>query len=317
MRLVDRGLAQKPEFVWIHLSKAIADYRAGRFAAAAARLEQCRPDLPQVCAQPAAAFWLAMAYHRLDRREDADAAYAEGLARMEDLPAAGEADLGVYFREWLMCHVARREAEATLGRRPATRPATRPTTRPASGPAWVSRPFLGRPLAVPGTLQAEDFDFGPDGLAYRERGGYLAGMDNGRYRLGHVNVNSCASDGGGHDVGGIWPGEWLAYTVDVAEAGSYDVELRVSALAGGGTLHLESDGKDVTGPIEMPSTGNWIKWTTVTQKAVRLEKGRRVLRVVFDTAPAASGHVCNLNWVRFTKAGNGAKSGAPATRDDN
>src|SRR5688572_8525609 len=56
MALADRGLVQKPEYEWMHLTKAVAEYRAGRFADAAARLERRRPGLTHCCVQPTAAF---------------------------------------------------------------------------------------------------------------------------------------------------------------------------------------------------------------------------------------------------------------------
>ena len=39
-------------------------------------------------------------------------------------------------------------------------------------------------------------------------------------------VDTCNDEGGGHNIGGVFPGEWLAYTVDVAEAGEYQFDLR-------------------------------------------------------------------------------------------
>ncbi len=138
-------------------------------------------------------------------------------------------------------------------------------------------------------------------MAYADRSFENGGTDK-RYRDTAVDLDTCEDEGGGRNVGGIVPSEWLAYTVDVAEDGAYDLDLRVSVPVGGGTLHLESGGKDVTGPIELPETGGWDRWTTVTRRGVRLAKGRQVIRVSFDSVadPAARGfgeYLCNLNWI--------------------
>jgi hypothetical protein len=62
------------------------------------------------------------------------------------------------------------------------------------------------------------------------------------------------------------------------------------------------DGQDVTGPIEWPKTGDWYAWQTTTKNAVQLQKGRQVMRIVFDSAQsspgAGQGYIGNLNWIR-------------------
>ena len=54
----------------------------------------------------------------------------------------------------------------------------------------------------------------------------------------------------------------------VKESGTYDIEFVLSAAGKGGSFHLELDGKDVTGPIEVPDTGSFQKLGSVTKKNV-------------------------------------------------
>src|SRR6188768_2631621 len=74
--------------------------------------------------------------------------------------------------------------------------------------------------SVPGTIQAEDFDDGANGVAYRDTS---AGNSGGQYRATDVDIELSSDSGGGYDVGWVSAGEWLNYTVDVAAAGTYDI----------------------------------------------------------------------------------------------
>ena len=50
-------------------------------------------------------------------------------------------------------------------------------------------------------------------------------------------------------MGFIRAGEWLEYTVNVATAGTYTVEVRVASQGGGGTFHIEFGGTEQTGAL--------------------------------------------------------------------
>src|SRR5262245_9500836 len=158
----------------------------------------------------------------------------------------------------------------------------------------VSTPYLGTLRTLPGTIEAENFDDGGEGAAYHDLTPENSG---GAYRATGVDLQS--SSEAGSNVGWIGAGEWLNYSVNVAASGSYVLEARVAAAGPGGTFHIESHGRDITGPLTVPSTGDWQSWTTVTQ-AVALQGGPQVLRLIFD----ASGSCCvgNLNWLRITSS---------------
>ncbi len=51
--------------------------------------------------------------------------------------------------------------------------------------------------------------------------------------------------------------DWMNYTVNVAASGTYTLEARIAwGDTQGGTFHIEFDGIDKTGPIQIPNT-NW------------------------------------------------------------
>src|SRR6185295_5504132 len=157
--------------------------------------------------------------------------------------------------------------------------------------AGTASPYSGKAVVVPGTVEAEQFDNGGEGIAYHDTS---PGNSGGVFRSTNVDVES--SSGGGYDVGWIDPGEWLQYSVDVASAGTYTVQFRVAAAATGGTFHLEMNGVNVTGTLAIPSTGGWQTWQTVAQN-VSLAAGPQSARIVFDSATA--GIVGNLDRFQF------------------
>ena len=130
--------------------------------------------------------------------------------------------------------------------------------------------------SLPGTIQAEDFDAGANGYAYRDTS---SGNSGGQYRSTDVDIESCAE--GGYDVGWAFPGEWLNYTVNVPTAGSYTFDVRV-ASGTGGSFYVHFNGVNVTGTIAVPNTGGWQSWTTI-RRTVTLAAGTQSMRVSFDS----------------------------------
>jgi phosphatidylserine/phosphatidylglycerophosphate/cardiolipin synthase-like enzyme/predicted Rdx family selenoprotein len=172
------------------------------------------------------------------------------------------------------------------------------TTGTGSGGSG-SGPFSGgNPASLPGTLEAENFDNGGSGVAYRDN---TAGNSGGQYRSTDVDVEGTSDTGGGYDVGWITAGEWLNYTVNVTTAGTYTIEARVASSGVGGTFHIEVNGVDKTGPMTVPNTGGWQSWTTISKSNVSLSAGAQVWRVVFDTN-GGTGAIGNLNYLRLTTA---------------
>jgi hypothetical protein len=166
----------------------------------------------------------------------------------------------------------------------------------ASTPSSI--PYGGTRAALPGTVEAEDFDDGAPSVAHHD---LTPGNKGALYRWTDVDVAAAADTGGGYYVGWTRPGEWLKYTVTVATTGTYTLESRVANVGTGATFHVEVDGVDRTGPIAVPDTGGWQTWRTITTPGIPLTAGPRVLRVVLDGASSGGG-VGNYNWFRFARS---------------
>ncbi|MGW1878507.1 discoidin domain-containing protein [Streptomyces sp. NPDC001975] len=153
-------------------------------------------------------------------------------------------------------------------------------------------PYGGTPAAVPGTVQAENYDTGGQGVAYNVTS--VNGNANS-YRADGIDLDSTSDSGGGYNLGWTGAGQWFRYTVDVAAAGTYTVNLRIAApAAAAGALHLsDASGTNLTGAVDLPATGDWQTWGTATTH-VTLPAGRQVLTLHQD----AGGW--NINSLDFT-----------------
>jgi hypothetical protein len=170
-----------------------------------------------------------------------------------------------------------------------------PPPPPPPAPAG-STPFTGTPIAVPGRIEAEGYDKGGRGLAYVDT---TAGNSSGAYRADDVDIRVTSDSSGSYNVKSVRAGEWLAYTVTIAAAGSYAVDFRLASSGTGGTVHLTVDGSDVSGPIALPDTGGWGSWQTFRRSGVTLPAGTHVLKLVVD-ANGSGGTAADVNWLQVT-----------------
>jgi hypothetical protein len=168
-----------------------------------------------------------------------------------------------------------------------------------SGNSWqgtgsTEAPYGGTAAAVPGTVQAENYDTGGQGVAYDVAS--VNGSGNG-YRADGVDLESTSDTGGGYDVGWTGGGQWFRYTVNVATAGTYAVSLRVAAPAAvTDALHLsDATGTNLSGSVNIPATGGWQTWATVTAD-VALPAGQQTLTLNEDNGG------WNVNYLTFASA---------------
>jgi Carbohydrate binding module (family 6) len=158
-----------------------------------------------------------------------------------------------------------------------------------------STPFGGVAAAVPGVIMAAAFDDGGEGVAYHDT---TPGNAGGEYRATDVDIQSTGDSSGEYNVGWMKAGEWLSYTVNIASAGTYNATFRVAAPDVGATFHLEVQGADITGPLQIPNTGDYQAWQNVT-KVVTLPAGVARIQFVVDAPGVVVG---NLRSITFTAA---------------
>ena len=209
------------------------------------------------------------------------------------------------------------------------------TTGPVGCNTGTSRPYDGAPvngnpiaIAASGatTFEAEHFNCGGQDVAYHDNVAGNAG--NGSFRTTEdVDIyTSNDPNGGGFVIQNFYTGEWMTYTVNVAQAGTYDFAMRASA-DNPGSFHLEVDGTDVTGNVPVPNTGNLANYVWVTKAGVNLPAGQHVLKLVSDqqffwvnqlrfTPATTQGPTANFTWSQvsgtLSATFNASSSSAPA-----
>lgn len=108
-----------------------------------------------------------------------------------------------------------------------------------------------------------------------------------------VQVEACSE--GGYNVGWIETNDWMAYNnVNFPSSGNYRVEYRVASPSGGALSLDLNAGAVVLGQVQVPNTGGWQNWTTVSH-TVNVNAGTYNLGLFAQTGG------WNINWIKITK----------------
>jgi chitinase len=125
-----------------------------------------------------------------------------------------------------------------------------------------------------------------------------------------VQTEATTDTGGGLNVGYCDTGDWMAYyNVNFPTSGTYVIEYRVASAVTGGRLSSDlTAGTIQLGAINVPNTGGWQNWQTITQ-TVNVNAGTYNFGIYVQSTGF------NLNWFRITKSGSAltAKSAVAAT----
>ncbi len=159
------------------------------------------------------------------------------------------------------------------------------------------RPYGGTPVEIAGsgstTLEAEHFNCGGEGLAYHDD--TSANDGNAEFRTDDgVDIGTSSE---GNVVNDTRNGEWLTYTINVLEGGTYDLSIRAANSGATATFHMEIGDSDVTGGVSVSNTGSASTFQWFTKQGVELVAGPRVLKLFVDQQSF------NVNQLRITRSG--------------
>ena len=154
-------------------------------------------------------------------------------------------------------------------------------------------------LELPGTIEAEDFDIGADGLTYHDSDTRNDGVRTYRTNGGGVDLLKVDT---AYVVGHTVAGEWVEYTVNVKEAGLYNFEAITSAGAYGASFKLTlsnyTDQTDLTEEIPVPCSelGDWDTFMTISGRMlVPLKEGKQKIRLNI------TGGQCHIDKISFSR----------------
>jgi hypothetical protein len=140
---------------------------------------------------------------------------------------------------------------------------------------------------VPGTIYASNYDLGKINSSYNDVD-YQNTGNNGIYNQGY----SYRNDGvdieptldlfsNGYNVGWIETGEWLKFTLNVKQSGIYNLNLSIAAQNSGGKILVSLDGLPISTALDVPVTGGWQNWQTISLKNVYISTGKHTLQTQF------------------------------------
>jgi len=112
-----------------------------------------------------------------------------------------------------------------------------------------------------------------------------------------TNTEDCSDTGGGQNVGSIRDGNWLMFSnINLSEV--HSINMRLASKSSGGTIEvrLGSASGTLVSTLDMPNTGNWQGWETVSG-ALTSEAGIYDVYLVFKSS---SSYVGNINWIEFS-----------------
>ena len=124
---------------------------------------------------------------------------------------------------------------------------------------------------IPGTIQAASFN-----------------------AMSGVLTQPTTDVGGGLNVGGIFQGDWMSYNVNVAGPGTYQASFRIATPSNGASLQLKLANGTVLATVNLPNTGNYQAWQTVSTN-VTIPGGNQTIQIV-STSVAN----WNFHWMQFS-----------------
>ena len=168
-------------------------------------------------------------------------------------------------------------------------------------------PFAGTPIVLPGVIEFENFDNGDNGEAYYDTS---VGNECGVYRP-DVDVDICGIDN--YTINYSATGEWLNYTVTVAEEGVMYWSLKASSCYDNTGISIYKGDTNITGIIYSRNTGDWGKHEIVAgQTKVALPAGTYTLKAYYEAEGCNIDNIIFGNAIVNATAQNGSVSGIGA-----
>ena len=159
-------------------------------------------------------------------------------------------------------------------------------------------PYKDTAMAIPGKVEVENYDVGGPGKAFLDKDDDNKG---GEYRDDAVDIVKVAD---GYAVGYTQEGEWLEYTVDVAESQEYALSIRYATSSENVGAKLYVDDKAVLEEVTFPKGTDWDTYAVHEAGMVSLSAGKHVLKLEIV------GNYVNIDWLDFADSKTTAVKGA-------
>jgi endoglucanase len=166
----------------------------------------------------------------------------------------------------------------------------------------TAKPFKGNKVQQNTTLNAVDYDLGPNGVAYFDldtadyhvaTGKTTAGNRGRVYRNDGVDILKDAANK--YVVSDTEDGEWLQYTVNVPKTGRYKLVINAASEHTGGQLFVIVNNVKMGANIDVPNTGSMDTYKGLIVKSLALKAGKQAIKLLIHTGGF------NLSTIQFIR----------------
>lgn len=165
-------------------------------------------------------------------------------------------------------------------------------------------PYQHIPYTPEDVIFVSDYDLGRNHYAYFDNdsadyhgdtGSYTEWNAGFSYRNDGVDIQGCNDQDttNGYNVGWTEQGEWMVYSMKTDSAVLVDGEIRYAGASGTAAIAFEISGRMISENIQLPPTGGWQTWKTITFNDVLLPAGEFKLKLRITEGGA------NLSYFRF------------------
>ena len=204
--------------------------------------------------------------------------------------------------------------------------------QPISKNSYQGKAWKDTPQTIPGKLQCEFYDQGGEGIAFHDADTINSGSGklnpaDGSYLhefrmheavdISFTKFQNPAIDNSPYNfvepekdqlyIGWTVPGEWTKYTVNVTEAGKYQLGLMYTSNQNG-KISISVNDKDATGPLLIPSTfvaadsipwRQWHHWNYIDKLAqIDLKKGIQTITIHTVEIGQMNYDYINFTWLK-------------------
>ncbi|MBO6075917.1 MAG: carbohydrate-binding protein [Fibrobacter sp.] len=161
----------------------------------------------------------------------------------------------------------------------------------------VREAYSGEPVAVPGKIEAENYDKGGNRFSFYDKDASNKGETYREDAVDVVTLDGATCNGDackGYAIGYTEAGEWLEYSVKVAADGKYGVRANVATASETSKIQLLVDGKVLLDTITFDKIDTtWNVYKEVDLGVASLTAGEHILRLVI------AGSYVNVDWLQF------------------
>ena len=169
---------------------------------------------------------------------------------------------------------------------------TPPQQDPFGGFDADGKAIAGKPAAIPGKIEAENYDLGGSRVSFYDKS---SANEGGAYRKDAVDIVALDSAdlSKGYALGYTQAGEWLEYTVNIEKTSKFTVEVQMATASEKAGVQLYIDNKAVSDSIIAKQGEDWSNYTAVQTKLGEIAAGEHVLKLQI------LGDYVNIDWLKF------------------